>query len=171
MTDIITNPDPFTMVYDGLWDLVDRNPYLRQLLPARNKIKFDEDNARKDSLNDADLPELQLLSDGGLANLRNNSSQSSITRNYIWQIATGDNRINPIFNKICFELYRSMFDWECTLCNLLWCDCRFVTGCRLVQIVDGNFLQDIERNIPGWSSLWSCEVDFVFPKQLLRLNS
>src|SRR5688572_7926526 len=118
MSDHFALLDPFSMVYNALWIMIDRNQKILEMIPKGNRIRFDEQNSQKPHKSSADTPELTLISSGGIWNEKNNSSQTSVTRNYIWAITTGDFRINPLYNRLSWELFRSLTDWECILCPL-----------------------------------------------------
>lgn len=169
MPDVVINPDPFSMVHDALWVMVERNQNILDMVKPGNRIKFDKQNEPLQRKMDADLPELILVPGGGTYGGKDNSTQSTVVRTYEWQIATGDIRLQPIYNKLMFEMYRSMIDWNCVLCPLLWCDCPFVNGFRMIQHIEGQLSTEQNKSIPGWSALWTCEVDFSFPRKLLLL--
>lgn len=158
------------MVYNGLWTLIERNSYLNELIPENNRIKYETEAQPKESIQDADMPELTLLSGGGGFGKSNNSSQQSCSRQYIWALVTGDLRINPLFNKVQWEIFRSMSDWECVLCELQWCNCPFVEKLVLISTEDGTLMSDLNRNIPGWSSLWTVEVSMQFRRTDLKIK-
>ncbi len=162
--------DPFSLVYTALWRMVERNQTLLRYIPVGNRVKFDENSDAKAIIESGDTPELKLLTGGGTFQGEDNKDRTTINRNYIWAVTTGDFRLNENFNRICFELYRSMIDWECTLCQLEWCGCKFVDNFRLTDAEDGTLLQDLNRGIPGWSTLWNCEVKFTFVKSHLRIR-
>ena len=162
--------DPFSLTYDLLWRLVERNNKLREYLSIGNRIKYDEHSSVKREVADSDLPELALLS-GGASETERNSSHRYITKNYTWVIATGDNRINVVYNRIAFELYRSMVDFECEACKLEWCDCRFIENINITSVDEGTSFNDLERGISGWAALWNIEVRMVFSFQSLKLKT
>lgn len=162
--------DPFSQVYEALWQLVERNEKLRTYLPLRNRIKYEEQTDPKFNISDADVPELSLMQENISFDIHCNSSQRGMTRTYIWGVASGDFRINPVYNAMSFELYRCMIDWESTLCELIWEDCRFVQQLRLRSAEEGTFMSDKNRGILGWSAIWTCEVDFIFPTGKLRIT-
>lgn len=157
------------MVYNALWQMVERNQKILNLVPKNNRIRFDEQNSQKAQLASADTPELALMPNGGIWNGKNNSSKTSVTKNYTWAITTGDLRLNPLYNRLSWELFRSLTDWECILCPLEWCECQFVMNFRLIQTEEGTIMQDIDKGIPGWSALWTCELDLAFETSKLRL--
>lgn len=162
--------DPFSMVYNALWEMVERNKNLATYIPVGNRIKYDDVAAIRASNEDADTPELALLSGGGSFGDTDNSSQRSCVREYIWALTSGDLKLNTIFNPIQWELFRSMNDWECVLCSLTWCNCAFVSNCRIISAEDSSINHELERDILGWTSLWNMQVDFQFPKASLKLT-
>lgn len=162
----LTETDPFTQVYTALWTLVERNPYFTSILKSQNKIKFAKESDQKVNIAQADLPELSLFM-GPMSQFTYNSCNRGITKSYIFALATGDLR-NPIHNKISFELFRSIVDYESTLCALTWCACTFVTDCQIVSEDVGRELEDLNRQIKGWSSLVVIDVKFDF--QYLKLK-
>lgn len=163
--------DPFTQVYDALWVLVERNNALQMYLQPRNKIKYDEPNEPKPNIGDGDLPELALLdSTINFNTVPTDCSNESLAKDYVWAITTGTYQIQPLFNELTFELYRSMIDWESSLMQLEWYDCKFVHRCRLQSGDSGTLMRDIDRGVSGWSALWTVKVDFVFPRNKLRIK-
>lgn len=173
MPDVVPNPDPFTIVYDALWRMLERNKYILDNVKLDNRTKFDEAQDQLPGNTEADLPHISLLCSGGSYGGKDNRDMSTITRNYEWLIQTGDFRLSPLYNPLMFQIYRSLVDWECILCNLMWCDCTFVNGFRMTEHAEGRLFQDEDDDepTPGWTSLWTCQVDFSFPKKLLKLPS
>lgn len=164
--------DPFTQVYDALWTLVERNNALQMYLQPRNKIKYDEPNEPKPNISDGDLPELALLNSSiNFNTVPTDCSNESIARDYVWAITTGTYQIQPLFNELTFELYRSMIDWESVLSPLTWYDCTFVYNCRLQSGDEGTLMREVDRGISGWSALWIVKVDFVFSRNTLRIKA
>lgn len=161
--------DPFSLVYDGLWDMAERNPELISFFPVGNRIKYEEESDIKKNVSHADLPELSLLAGSSVVGDLNSNTGVSIKKTYIWALASGDLRLSPVFHKVSFELFRAMLDYESTLCPLLWEDCAFVTNCRVMTAEEGTEMNDLNRSIQGWSSLWNVEVEFHFQRSKLRI--
>lgn len=159
--------DPFNLVYDKLWSLVERNEELKALIKVGNRIKFDTNVATKGELSDADLPELALLV-GGFFDYQTTSTSRSIKRNYSFSIATGEYKIAS-FNKITFELFRCLVDYECELCALTWCNCNFVDASTKLVGAEESILEDADKQISGWISVWTFEVVMVFQLSMLKI--
>lgn len=168
-----TARDPFSLVYNGLWALVERNQDLKKYIPAGNRINFAEELAYKEEVVQADLPELALLLAGGSPGTKDSSDGRSITKRFVWALTTGQYQVNPAYHRIAFELWRSMVDYACVLCALSWCNCNFVTDCRMIDIEEGTLSDFLERNITihGWSGLWGVEVDMQFPLESLKIKN
>jgi len=161
--------DPFSQVYNALWKLVERNQRLSRYIPAGNRIKYEEAFEQKTQISDADTPELALLSGGGTFGDRDTNTGRTCSRDYIWALTTGNLQLNKLFNPIQFELFRSLSDWQCVLCELQWCNCRFVHNLHIVSAEDGTLMADLNRNIPGWSSLWTVRIEFQFSFANLKI--
>lgn len=170
MVDVQQNNDPFSMVYAALWQLVERNQQLQDVLKEANQIKFDENNSPKANVSDADLPEMSLLCGGGSFTGRIDTTNTKVTKEYIWAITTGTYRVNEVYNRLSWELFRSLSDWQCVLCELQWCGCNFVKDLRLTTAEEGTLMQELNRGVAGWAALWNCEVDFVIPLKKLKIQ-
>lgn len=166
----MSSTDPFSIVHDALWFMIERNPDIQSLVKDKNQIKFDKQSSKKDQINDADLPELVLLAGGANPGKYDNSSNTSITKGYIWAITTGDFRITEVYNKVAWELFRSMVDWSIVLCALTWNGDRFVNNFRLISADEGDMMESQNRGIRGWSAVWTCEVDMSFCTNNLRIT-
>lgn len=169
-TDINQDVDPFSMVYTALWGLIKRNPRLETMIPISNRIDFTEQGSEKPNISDADTPELMLIqSDFSFIPKLTTRDQVGITRAYIWSLTTGDLRINRTYNRVSFELLRSLVDYECVICPLQWCGHPFVNELRQISVQEGKAMHSVDKHIPGWSALWGIEVDFQFCRSILRL--
>lgn len=162
--------DPFSLVYKGLWELVDRNNNLDRLVPAGNRIRYDNPAPDKDVISDADTPELSLMRSSTTFDEKTNSSGTGLKAVYTWAIASGSLEIEPVFNPITFELFRSMVDYKCVLCSLQWCDCSFVQDLKLLSSQEATRLQDVNRGLEGWASLLEVEVEMFFQFTKLKLS-
>lgn len=159
--------DPFNLVYDKLWTLVERNQELQNYIKIGNRIKFDENVVNKSEISDADLPELALLV-SGLTDFGSTSSSYIVKKNYTFSLAVGDYRI-AIFNRISFELFRALADYQCELCSLSWCNCNFVDNAKLLN-AEESILEDTQRAISGWIGIWTFEVTMVFNQSILKIK-
>lgn len=178
--------DPFSQVFTALWQLIDNckplNGYTEPgiggavhpplLLPG-NKIKFglpEDRDPVKNNAQDADFPELILSTNGvAEANLNASSCGASIRRQYSWMITTGDFRTNYRLFPVQWAVFCAMGDYEASLAPLTYAGERFVKIMRVGGSVEGITEMKLNRNIRGWASVWSCTVDYMFSREMLRL--
>jgi len=158
--------DPFTKVYEALWELASSFEPFTNLVTLRNRISFAEEGNRtpvKNLVSTGDLPEVILAPTGGIANLHAATNYSRIAKTYDWLISTGDLRIKEggLF-PIEFALMRAMCNWKTPLSALTWNGNTFVKRCDLTDVSEGQSDTERNRGIKGWSALWSCEVEMYF---------
>ena len=158
--------NPFSMVYDALWELFEAYPDIDDLVLPGNRIKYNKDkvgNPLPQHINDADLPEIVLATDGiGQTNLHQTSCSSSITRTFSWLLSTGDFRLNERLLPVEWMIFVAMHDWQTVLADLLWEGKSFVTRADLLECTNGLSDPDLNRKITGWSAVWRIEVEMHF---------
>jgi len=163
--------NPFTIVYDKLWQMAEANYVLEKWLDIGNKEKFEKRVGQKKSISTSDTPELILFQNSTTYNLKATSSSTRLSRQYIWGLATGDQRVNAVLNQVSWELFRSMLDWENHLCGLKWDGEPFILQALLIDSNDSppGDLASTEKGILGWTSLWTMEVQMQFATDKLRI--
>lgn len=163
--------DPFTMVYSALWDCLLAQKDFARLVPVGNRIRFDNDSAAdpiKLQIAVADTPEIMLISQNIEANLYDTSSSSKITRQYSWQISTGDFRASMLLYPVEWTIFVGMLAWKDKLAALKYCGKSFCKNANIVTGVNGYSDPNANRGIVGWSALWTCQVDLYFDTDDLR---
>ena len=167
--------DPFTLVFNTLWQMADNSLSLTNLVRPGNKIRFNIDDDRspiKENVADADLPEL-ILATAGItnANMFHSSCDSLIVRQYQWLISTGDLRTNFRLFPVQFALYCAMHSWQGALSTLLWKNKKFVKNTRWLNATEGITNPQLNRGIEGWSSIWNISVEMIFSStDLIAIN-
>lgn len=167
----MTTSNPFSDVYDALWDLAEASDLLTSLVKPKNRVKFNQTRTGgtiKDQVSEADLPELVLVASGSSCNLHDTSSSSRITRNYEWIISTGDLRINNKLLPVEWAIFCAMLDWPTVLASLQWQGAGFIKRTAVTDISTGQSDAERNRGIAGWSSIWGIEVEMHFQTSLLR---
>lgn len=159
--------NPFTLVYTGLWSLVESNSDLTDLVAVGNRIRYDtvaNRNPEKRSAMTADYPELVLVSDGLTGNMHATSSSGFVIRNYSFYITTGDLRMTEVLLQVEWELWRALNNWKSVLPALEWNGIRFVKRCNINTITNGTIRAEDRTEGPlGWVAIWSLEVEMHFP--------
>lgn len=159
-------PDnPFTLVYDALWRLVQQNPAFTESVPEGNRIRYDNPFDRspvKKNVGAADLPELVLVADTLSANIHATSSSSKVVRQYKWMMATGDFRYSEFLAQLEWQVFTAMCDWQSTLAALCWREKTFVKRADLLSGAAGVSDLNLNRGIAGWSAIWRVELEMHF---------
>lgn len=162
--------DPFTMVYDALWDLAEGSNRVTDMVRLGNRIKMRTtapNPGLKRQVSQGDLPELVLALTSGSGNLLNTSSSSMVTKQYAWQLATGS--LNPErLLELEFALFAALVDWPAILGALTWSGAEFVKRANLVGMESGAEMAEQNRGILGWASVWTLEVEMHFRTSDLR---
>ena len=162
--------DPFTLVYDALWELLDSSARLRELVKAGNRInlnRYDDRHPIKEEVSSADLPELIIIPVSG-GETKQTSGARIIVQRYRIILSTGDQRVNPGIFPIKFAVICAMENWVKYLkTGVTWRNTNPVVNARLLDASDGVSDTDMARGIKGWSSLMNLEVNFSFDKATL----
>lgn len=164
--------NPFTLVYDGLWTLLEHYPAFVSDVKVANRLKYNSATNRdplKQTVEVADLPEVALICSGTHdAKMRANSSSSKCIRQYQWIINTGDFRLNEILHQIEWDIYVGMQDWDKILTALQWANKSFVKRVDFTDVSEGQSDPSRNRSIRGWTAIWGCEVEMWFTTSDLK---
>lgn len=167
--------DPFTMIYTTLWDLINANDRLMELIRLRNRIDYSGDyrNPEKDTLSSADLPELRLVPSGGAAHLRRTTHSTSITRRFAFQLHSGSRRLHKMLFPIEWELFCCLAQWPEYIGKLLWNGEKFAVRMSTIDITEEMFRPTPEgggSQLGGWLTVWVGEIECFFPTDKMRFE-
>jgi hypothetical protein len=162
-------PDPFTIIEQSLWRSMELCPELTSVVKLANRVKYSSTNdvPLRDNPQAGDLPELQLLPDGGSINAPGSgvsSSSISIQQNYTLAMSTDELRTA---GERCINRVK----WGVVLAILRMHKTEPMPGVSMVRRVDASTYRDglvnqgaADRLLPGWSSVLSITVSCVIPK-------
>ncbi len=156
--------NPFTLLYDELWNLLEQSPELSQLVAVGNRLKFNDEFNReplKETVATADMPEILILSDGGDFNLMNSSSTSRFDLSYSIVINTGDYRLNVFAHQIQWFIFCQFVKWKTTLTTLTWKNEAFVKNVRLSNVTTGESMAERNRGINGFTTVCKILVEVI----------
>jgi hypothetical protein len=160
--------NPFTILYNGCWELFDTNPKLAEWIPEGNRIKYDKSVDPKSNISNADTPELELLTESTVGIIGINSSSTQVTKNFAWVLVSGDYAINDIYHQLSWEIIRVMSSWDTVLCRLQWNNYSFVHKLEMLNSTEGTALETENKHIRGWAFIWPFEVEMHFLTNDLR---
>lgn len=146
---------PFAAVYSSIWNLVDDSTVLSLGVRKGNRIRFDTNdrNPLKQNVQDADLPELMLISEGFSGNLNSSSSSTTIDERFAFYVSTGSFQYTDKLAPLNFELLRVLVRWKTISSTLLWKDKTFIKLVKLLDTGVGLFNEDQNRGLRGWSAI------------------
>lgn len=158
--------DPFTTVYNKLWDVAEADPSLADLVRKGNRVKFCRSEAdhdpRKFATTPGSTPELMLFPDSFTTELNFDNRQATVLRNWAWVIRVQDALINKNLFPLEFYLLRAMQVGRSSLLELKY---DFGDGeINLIQRVSidrGNLsIPDVQKETQnpmtrGWMSSWT----------------
>lgn len=156
--------NPYTQVYNALWDLMRAWPAFADTVKAGNRIQFTGKLREiiKAEIAVGDLPEVRLVAVSDTPHLQRTSNSTSTVMTLEWQVSTGDQRLDVMLFPLKWEMFRAMSKWETVLTPLTWNGHTFAKLFRPLISVDGQLESDLIRGIKGWSTIWSCTIEMWF---------
>lgn len=164
--------DPFSLIYNRLWEAVDGHPNIGDYIKAGNRPSY-SDNKRKptlDTMSSGDLPELLLLPSGTEGSLTTSSSGSGFKKTFMWVLNTGDLRVDKWLHPIEWILFQSMVTYKDSFYDLQWEGQKFVKGVMLGSTTVGQSEALRQVNINGWSLVQSIEFNCRFTTSSLSYS-
>lgn len=159
--------DPFSLIYDCLWDTLEAHRGFRDLVRDGNRVKLSgrDRSPIKEQAQAGDLPEVRIVATGVTPHLNRTSSKSSVMVSFEIGIATGDQRLDAGVFPVAWEIIRALSAEETTpkLVALKWDGATFVVTAKAGAVNVGASDVDLNRGIVGWSALWAVELELWFP--------
>lgn len=149
MTEPDIHTDPFTQVYDGLWETLEAERDFTDLVRIGNRISFagPEARPRKAELGYGDMPEVEIVPIGGEAQPWSTSTTLMAVERFEIRSVTGDQRIHEILNPLRWAILRALVARP-RLGLPSW-----VEDARIVAVETAQF-EDVEgsprQEPPGW---------------------
>jgi len=155
--------DPFSIVYDALWAMLEDDTTFTGLVKIGNRLRFASDirNPTKLQKLTNDVPMVGILADGGLPHLQATSNSSFLTSKYIFMIVSGEQQLDRSLYPIAWEMFRAMSKWATRLQALTWSAKKFVQLARPVEFSELLSTEN-SKGILGWSARWDYEVKMFF---------
>ena len=166
--------NPFTIVLNGIWELLERNKAITDRVAFNNRIVYNSPKGNKQVSTKADRPQVDIMPSGITANMPITSSSVEIMKRYDIVFSQGNLQLLDDafgFNKLEWEVFRSLADWQGGgLCALTWQNFNFVTRANLlsgdVSRINELFMTQSTRQ---WIAAWTLNVSMHFPVQLIQV--
>lgn len=169
-------PDPFTLLYDKLWEAVEGDAALSQLVLQNNRINFNKStapynfNPENRSIHPGNSPELTLLPDMFDANFTSSNKTSGVTRAMTWSIRCDSKVLHKELFPVEWALFscmaRNLKDFQ----SIQYQSKRFVLNGKI--LMGSATVPDVDESsrkpfLVGWRSLWTLEFDLEFDHSVL----
>lgn len=165
----LDNPDPFTMVLNRLWALLEADADFCAAVQPGNRIKFTVDsqgNPIKENVQLGDLPEVIIEPTTGSDNLASTSGAGKAEITYRIMVATGDMRVLTanLMHWILWRIFDHAGD-RLTNTNVAGLgDMGFVYKSRFSTIVSATLNPEISRGRKGWCVLLTITTTLELPR-------
>lgn len=160
--------DPLSLAYLALWDMLEAHSGFTGLVKVGNRVKYDKYGQVpfKDTVQDADVPEVAITPVGSSYGLQVTSNGTRLIERYEAGLVTGSARLaqTGAFLPVKWELLRAFSGWQSALSALTWNSKTFVILLRAGDAVDALLGKEnlMTRGIAGWVSVLRFEVTMFF---------
>lgn len=157
--------DPYSMVYDSLWDMLEARTQITSRVRSGNRVKYSGDNRApdKDKMLTGDLPEIRISVTKTDVHMNHTSNSTSVMKAYEVQVLCGDQRLDKDHLPLEFELLRAFATAHNRLTALKWHNISFVKSVKPITVQDVKFNSvDGNSSVRGWIGLWAVEVTMFF---------
>lgn len=162
--------DPLTLVYEGLWELVEDFKPFADEVRVGNRIKMSgkSRDPEKEYVTTADLPQVKLVPSGGETNLHSSSNQTQMIRRFSFIIDTGDKRVDYLHFPLQWHIVCVMCNWKMRIGGMKWNGHHFLTDLQIPSVEEGESDPDANDDIEGFTSIATIEATMLFATHLLR---
>lgn len=161
----MSSTDPFTRVYNALWDVLEKHKGLTDLVKVGNRIKFTERGfglrPEKDNIMDGDLPELLLVPANSQTQLFATSSSTQAIQEFELRFTTGDQRIDQLHFPLKWQVMIALS--KCQKLNL-----PFVKRLGIDSFTETTDDPEANRGKKGWSARILISVEMWFGHTVLQ---
>jgi len=152
--------DPFTQIYNRIWEVLEENDDFTNYIKPGNRIKFSttKSNPLKKQVINADFPEVSIISRGGDSSFILSSSSAKLERTFSLVIVSGTLRANKYLFPIEWLCLKILYNQSDTL-GLDFIK-KFNIGQAEHHISDNEYTKGKE----GWFSIIELNITIIVPK-------
>ena len=156
--------DPFTQVYDSIWDTLEKFGDFAALVKLANEVKYNTEIQPRDkeSLQEGDISQATLIPSGSTTSTVISSRTGEILQGFTLIIISGDERLQKKYFPLKWAMIRALASAGQNLNGLEFVRSVDVTD----QIEDVNEF-DESMGIQGWNSSLTIIVTMLFNKDEL----
>lgn len=166
--------DPLSQVYDLQRALLLNNDYIASNVKLANLILFTQADGNKQlmpikrEISEGDLPEFRILPSGGTPRVGRDSSSTSWQQRFEYQLATGTTDAEALMMPLTFALLCAWASWHPMFGQLTWEGRPFVQLAQAMEATQGVAIENQNRGIIGWATMWQVQVDIWLPTERLK---
>lgn len=157
-----TEKDPLTIVREKLWECIEQNPVLNELVQEGNRIRYDDEIGEKRQVGHGDLPEIVIVPSNASQESMGTSGTGFLWMSFQFFLSTGTKNAGLV-SRLQWEIFRVI---QTFMANTDICQYHGNNFVSCVKMESGaQAISDAARNrgIGGWSALWGVSVQMVFP--------
>jgi len=142
--------DPFTQIYNALWDAFENRQSFQALVKKGNRIDYTglAGKSEKETLQAADAPQVRIIPGGGSA--RQTSTGWQGPAKYEIELFSGSNQVSQYYYPLKWEIYKAL--WVQSISNTpLGLD--FVSKITIEDVAEGKDDANISGGGQGWFGL------------------
>ena len=143
---LTSSSNPFTLIYEALWDLLESDTDFTDNVRPANRIKFTSSSRdpRKKALQDADAPYVEIAPSDGNIEFYSTSEAHVFEMQYDIRVFTGDLRVNKKLYPLVWIIIKALSNANDTL------DLDYVQSVRVSSLDVMEFDKDLNRGTSGW---------------------
>ena len=157
--------NPFLLVQQTLWALLNANAAFVALVPTGRQIDYSpeaddtgaDQSPDKEGMTTRDFPQVRIVATGG-SGTTESSNTTFIREDFAVQIDSGTHLMEHGM-EVKWEVLRALSDWKTTMEALKWNSKAFVDDCSLLQ---ARTKLDNVKGFMGWTTLWSGSIAMSF---------
>lgn len=166
--------DPFTFLFDELWNALERNQEFCDLVKATNRIKL-KDGFRpfKETITESSIPEVVLMPAGKEFFVENPCNGSSIIQTVHATITTGTRNTSKLFPvqwRVAQAIYTAINRSSGHLFSLTWNDEAIIKDIDMLPLEEGLSYDELNRELRGWAAILPLRVKMFFTTNLLLVE-
>lgn len=165
----IREDDPFTKVFNALWELLEEGELFSKVVNKKNTVKYlgSDRDPEKETVSDADFPEIRMFISELTPHVQATSHHSNCMMTVELAIATSEKTMDSSLFPLVWDVYRQMAGWFAKLDALTWGGQKYCKLNKPTGISTGQAESELQRGIQGWSAIWTIEVYMWFNTSIL----
>ena len=157
--------NPFSIVRDRLWTIIDANPFFKAWIRDSNRIRYSDEIGEKRSVGHGDLPEIVVVPTEFSQSSLGDSACAYVTAGFKIVSVTGRKNLDMV-SAINWEIFRCIQTFMATVSECQYDGREFVTSCAMASGMQG-MTEPENLGVGGWTAVWTLAVDMAIDNEYL----